>query len=293
MRPERIAIALFIAFAIIGSSGCVTDDGTTTSGWVVIGDPGQSSPRPRTQPDSHAGQGKGLEKAARNHIRSAYRFLKKDKPDHALRELEKARRKMDRTFWYHYYMGGAYYMKGMYGRARDSWELAYRFTRDYRLRSRIRTCQSFVVFRIQGYKPTIGFLRKAVDMDRDNGTARGLLDDLYRDRDRYEEDRRDDRHSSSAKQPAFVGEFLDKSKYGDRDDDREDDRDSDRYRDRDRYDDDDRDHPGKKDKKYKEDKPKKDKEEKYKGKKPSKKPRKKYRVEDDGKFRAYFFIQMP
>ena len=163
MRLERTVFAVVIAIAILGGNGCVTDDGATTGGWVVIGDPGPSSPGPGPQPDRHPGKGKGLETAARNHIRSAYRFLKKDKPDQALRELEKARRKMDRNFWYHYYMGGAYYMKGMYGRARDSWELAYRFTRDYRLRSRIRTCQSFVVFRVQGYQPAVGFLRKALE----------------------------------------------------------------------------------------------------------------------------------
>jgi hypothetical protein len=164
MSVYRIPLAIAVALAILGGSGCVTDDGSTTSGWVVIGDQNQSPHRSRQEPDKHPGKGKGLETAARNHMRSAYRFLKQDKPDHALRELAKAGKKMDRNFWYHYYTGGAYYMKGMYIRARDSWELAYRYTRDYRYRSRIRTCQSFVIFRLQGHQPSIGFLHKAVDM---------------------------------------------------------------------------------------------------------------------------------
>ena len=160
MNLYRIPLAIAIALTLVTGSGCVTDDGRTTSGWVVIGDGNQSPPRTSKEPSRHPGQGKGLENAARNHMRSAYRFLKKNQPDHALRELEKARRKMDRNYWYHYYMGGAFYMKGMYTRARDSWELAHRFTRDYRLRSRIRTCQSFVIFRVQGHQPSIGYLRK-------------------------------------------------------------------------------------------------------------------------------------
>jgi hypothetical protein len=297
MRIYRTALAIAVAFAILGGSGCVTDDGTTTSGWVVIGNQNQPTPRTRQEPERHPGKGKGLETAARNHIKSAYRFLKKNQPDHALRELAKARKKMDRNFWYHYYTGGAFYMKGMYRQARDSWELAYRFTRDYRYRSRIRTCQSFVIFRLQGHQSSIGSLHKAVDMDRDNRTARGLLDDLLAGQERYDRDddrydsrqRSDDRGTSSSEQPGFVKDFLAKSQYGDkdepsRDSGRDDDRYSDRDRDRDQYDDDDRDNKGDKGK-----------DNKYKGKskKPAKKPRKPYRVEDDGRFRAYFYVQMP
>jgi hypothetical protein len=317
MHMYRTVLAIAVALAILGGSGCVTDDGTTTSGWVVIGDQNQSPHRSKQEPDKHSGKGKGHDNAARNHIHSAYRFLKKDKPDHALRELEKARSKMDRNFWYHYYRGGAFYMKGMYTQARDSWELAYRFTRDYRYRSRIRTCQSFVVFRIQGYQSSVGFLHKAVDMDRDNRTAKGLLDDLlagqdnYRNRDDDRYDTRqhsDERETSSSEQPAFVKDLLGNSKYGDKDEPsrdggRDDDRYSDKDRDRDQYDDDDRDNDrsddrdnkGNKDKKYKNDKDDKGKDNKYKGKskKPAKKPRKPYRVEDDGRFRAYFYVQMP
>jgi hypothetical protein len=191
-------------------------------------------------------------------------------------------------------MGGAYYMKGMYRQARDSWELAYRFTRDYRYRSRIRTCQSFVIFRLQGHQSSIGSLHKAVDMDRDNRTARGLLDDLLAGQERYDRDddrydsrqRSDDRGTSSSEQPGFVKDFLAKSQYGDKDEPsrdggRNDDRYSDRDRDRDQYDYDDRDNKGK-DNKYK-----------GKSKKPAKKPRKPYRVEDDGRFRAYFYVEMP
>jgi tetratricopeptide (TPR) repeat protein len=111
-------------------------------------------------------------------MRSAYRFLQKGKPDHAMRELEKARRKMGNNYWFHYYMGGAYYFKGLYEKAGDSWTIAFSYTNDYRLRSRVRTCQSFAVNYSKGDEPSIGFLRTALDMDRDNRHARELLEDL-------------------------------------------------------------------------------------------------------------------
>ncbi|MDF1536971.1 MAG: hypothetical protein P1S46_10820 [bacterium] len=263
----RTSLAIAVSIAILAVSGCVTSDGRSNRGWVVIGDTTNPPPRTGRDPEPHPGKGKGLDVAARNHIRSAYRFLKNDKPDHALRELEKARGKMDSDFWYHYYLGGAYYMKGMHSQARDSWEMAYRFTQDYRLRSRIRTCQSFVVFRIQGQQPTLGFLRNAVDMDLDNGTARGLLDDLFADREHPES-----RSGSGGDQPAFVRDMLENSKYETSDEDK----DNDRHNDSDGRET----GPGKKggpghDKKSKD------------------KEKKRYRIEDNEQFAAYFFVEMP
>ena len=95
-----------------------------------------------------------------------------------MRELEKARRKMGQNYWFHYYFGGAYYLKGMFSQARDSWENAFGYTKDYTLRSRIRTCQSFAIYNLDGEGPSRGILKKAVNMDKENRTAWDLLQDL-------------------------------------------------------------------------------------------------------------------
>lgn len=175
----RTAIVTLAAVFLVTTMGCVTSGGSS-SGWVVVGQPA-SSPPPASQkarPPKSKKNTMGQETAARNHIRSAYRFLEKGKPDHAMREMEKARNKMGNTFWFHYYMGGAYYFKGMYERAGDSWKMAYRYTNDYRLKSRLRTSQSFAVHHLKGDEPSIGFLRMAIDTDGDNRYARELLEDL-------------------------------------------------------------------------------------------------------------------
>lgn len=175
----RTAIVTLAAVFLVTTMGCVTSGGSS-SGWVVVGQPA-SSPPPASQkarPPKSKKNTMGQETAARNHIRSAYRFLEKGKPDHAMREMEKARRKMGQDYWFHYYYGGAYFLKGMFGQARDSWERAYGFTRDYSLRSRIRTCQSFAIYNLDGEGPSMGVLKKAVDMDRQNSTAWELFQDL-------------------------------------------------------------------------------------------------------------------
>ena len=170
--------SLLILFLLPGS-GCVTTDGGST-GWVVLDSPsGPSSSSPSaSQGPSHPGKAQGLQVAARNHLRNAYRFLENGKPDHAVKQLEKARGKMDRDFWFHYYLGGAFYLKGRYGDARDSWKRAYRFTRNPRLRSRIQTCLSFSAYKIEGHDSSVGFLRSALDLDRENRTARDIFNDM-------------------------------------------------------------------------------------------------------------------
>ncbi len=272
MFRGKTVLILGVSIFLLAAPGCATTDGGS-SGWVVIGDAKQPPPQTRKEPKRHPGKGEGLEVAARNHIRSAYRFLQKGKPDHALRELEKARDKMGRDYWFHYHMGGAYYLKGMHAQARNSWEMAFSFSRDHRLRSRARTCQSFVIFRIQGQQPTIGFLRKAVDLDRDNRVARTLLDDLFASRQQPDQD-----HSTDDDQPAYVKDMLKGSKYGTGGDKNGSDRDG-----------------GSDDRKLKTDK--KGKAGQDKGKRPDKKSKskekKKYRIEDKDQFTAYFFVEMP
>jgi len=95
-----------------------------------------------------------------------------------MRELEKARRKMGSNYWFHYYFGGAYFLKGMHSQARDSWEIAFGFTNQYTLRSRIRTVQSFAVFSLQGEGSSMSFLKKAMSIDKENRTAMELFEDL-------------------------------------------------------------------------------------------------------------------
>ena len=176
---SRVAfITVIMIIFLFSVAGCATSDGSS-SGWIVIGNQGSSPSSPgKKPPKNNTKNNKGQQVAAQNHLRSAYRFLEKGKPDHAIREMEKARNKMGSDFWFHYYMGGAYYFKGMYEMAGDSWKIAYRYTNDYRLRSRLRTSQSFAVNHLNGDEPSIGFLRMAIDMDVDNRHARELLEDL-------------------------------------------------------------------------------------------------------------------
>jgi len=179
MYPRTLIISALAAVFLLALMGCSTTGGSS-GGWVVLGQPGSSPPPPPKQPPppKYKQENRGQERAARNHIQSAYRFLQKNKPDHAMRELEKARSRMGNSFWFHYYLGGAYYFKGMYDLAGDSWKMAYRYTSDDRLRSRLRTCQSFAIHHLKGDEPSIGFLKMAIDMDRDNRHARELLDDF-------------------------------------------------------------------------------------------------------------------
>ena len=179
MRPRTVIIIGLVAVFLLANMGCTTSNGSS-GGWVVVGQPGSSPPPPSQQPKPNKKEknNKGQQVAAQNHLRSAYKFLQKGKPDHAMRELEKARNKMGINYWFHYYMGGAYYFKGMYEMAGDSWNVAFRFTNDYRLRSRLRTCQSFAINYREGDEPSIGFLRNAIDMDGENRQARELLEDL-------------------------------------------------------------------------------------------------------------------
>lgn len=192
-----VVIALSI-LALSISTGCSTS-GSSGGGWIVVGDPGPSEPPPRHKAPPPNSQ--GMETAARNHIRSAYRFLEKGKPDHAIRELEKARDKMGNNYWFHYYMGGAYFLKGLYQQAHDSWNISFRYTSDGRLGSRVRTCQSFAAPYLRGEDQSVGFLKAALDLDRENHQARELLDDLSyaRDEDNKGRGKKDREKGSSGK----------------------------------------------------------------------------------------------
>jgi tetratricopeptide (TPR) repeat protein len=176
MRHIRIIPALLLSTVFLLNTDCATTE-SGSDGWIVINGPADTQPPPKQQTLSPR-KATGLEVAARYHVRSAYRFLQKDKPDHAIKELEKARAKMDQDYWFHYYMGGAFYMKAMYREARESWEMAYRYTKDPQMRSRIRTCQSFVVYRINGKDQSLGLLRRAVDLDEKNESAKEFLNDI-------------------------------------------------------------------------------------------------------------------
>lgn len=166
--------ALLIIPIIFLGTGCATMDGGS-GGWVITDSPSKTPGQSQQAPPENA---KGQEVAARNHIRSAYRFLQKDKPDHAIRELDKARAKMGHDFWFNYYLGGAFYLKAMYPDAGKSWETAYSYTRDPRLRSRIMTCRSFAEYMISGQNRSVELLGRAIDLDGKNRSAREFLDDL-------------------------------------------------------------------------------------------------------------------
>jgi len=180
MRPAAGTLAGFLCVLLLSATGCATSGGSS-GGWVVVKQPESPPPPPaarkKSPPDSDR-KARGQERAARNHMRSAYKFLQKGKPDHAIRELEKARNAFGDSFWFHYYLGGAYYLKGMYEKAGDSWKTGNRYTNDRRLRSRLRTCQSFAANFYEGDRGSIGFLRAAIDLDDENRQARDLLKDL-------------------------------------------------------------------------------------------------------------------
>jgi hypothetical protein len=266
VKPRVAFITIITAIFLFSVAGCVTTDGSN-SGWVVV-DPPSSPPPPKTkkQPPTRYKENKGQQVAARNHLRNAYRFLQKNKPDHAMRELEKARMKMGKNYWFHYYYGGAYYLKGMFGQARDSWDRAYRYTYDYPRRSRVRTCQSFAIFNLDGHGPSMVILEKAVNIDRKNTTAFELYQDL-RGTDSYSSyNRPADNKSSSS--PYLQDKFGQKSRSDD-----------DEYANRD---DEDSKH-GKGNKK----------KDNNKNKKHDKKKPKKFKVQNPERFRVYFMIEMP
>ncbi|MCJ7498801.1 hypothetical protein MUP29_00975, partial [bacterium] len=105
MKSRGVFVAIFAAIFLFSVAGCATTDGSN-SGWVVV-DPPSSSPPPRAEkqpppPPPRYNENKGQQESAQNHLRSAYRFLQKNKPDHAIRELEKARRKMGPNYWFYY-----------------------------------------------------------------------------------------------------------------------------------------------------------------------------------------------
>jgi hypothetical protein len=202
-------------------------------------------------------------------MRSAYRFLQKGKPEHAMRELEKARSKMGQNFWFHYYMGGAYYFQGMYVLAGDSWKIAYRYTNDHRLRSRLRTCQSYAINYRKGDEPSIGFLRMAIDNDQDNRHARELLRDLGGSV----------QAPAGKKQPPQVGFMRSSGSGADEGRSHED------VKGRDQDDDDDRNGKSK-------GKKGRDKDDQRHGKSGKKKDKYK-KIRDKERFSAYFMIEMP
>jgi len=266
----RATLTLLVAVLFLFSvTGCATTDGSN-SGWVVVDQP-SSSPPHKTQKKPPRGKqdNNGQQVAARNHLQSAYRFLQKNKPDHAMRELDKARNKMGQNYWFHYYYGGAFYLKGMFVQARDRWENAYRYTDDYPMRSRIRTCQSFAIYYLDGRRSSEAVLEKAINMDRKNRTAFDLFQDL-RGSDAYTS--YDQQGSSKSSGSPYVQEKLGQkgSPEGDNETYREDNgKDNGRH--------------GNGDKK----------KDKNKGKKQDKMKGKKYKIQDDEQFRMYFMVEMP
>ncbi|MDF1526625.1 MAG: hypothetical protein RRA15_06700 [bacterium] len=269
MKSRSVYSVIFAAIFLFSVAGCVTTD-RSNSGWVIV-DPPSSSPPPRAekQPPPRHKENRGQQKAAQNHLRSAYRFLQKNKPDHAIRELEKARGKMGPGYWFYYYYGGAYYLKGMFGEARDTWQIAYRQTRDYQLRSRIMTCQSFAIYYLDGQGPSRGVLEKAFKMDKKNRTARELYQDLtgsdpYRSGDQpsynqsssspYVQEKlgqKDGPEDNNKLYPNEWGKDGSSRGNGDKNKDRK------------------------------------------KGKKKDHKEVKKYKIQDDEQFRIYFMVEMP
>ena len=178
MPGTRCILIVFLLILALSGWGCAITGGGG-SGPVIL-DTGGTSPggRPGAGNGQAAGQAKGHEIAAKNHIRSAYRFLEMGKPGHAQKEIEKARGKMGEDFWFHYYLGGALFLQGKNREASQSWERAFGLTGDTALRSRVRTCQSFAAYRTEGSSTSIGFLRHAVDLDGGNLTARNILQEL-------------------------------------------------------------------------------------------------------------------
>jgi len=183
MAHGKAIVVVFTAVFVLTVFGCATPDGSS-GGWIVVNPPQQPSkpppPHQQNRPPKHEIENRGQERAAQNHMRSAYRFLQKGKPDQALRELEKARPAMGTSFWFHYYMGGAYYFKKMFESAGESWRRAYSYTDDHLLRSRVRTCQSYAAYQLDGGNRSIDLLKMAIALDRSNSQARNLLEDLRR-----------------------------------------------------------------------------------------------------------------
>jgi tetratricopeptide (TPR) repeat protein len=228
LRREKLArlgvlVAVMAALLLI-STGC-TSTGGASDGWVVVDPPERTPPPPppqparKTKPPEHARKNRGQEQAGNNHLRSAYRFLEKNRADHALKELEKAGSSLGTDFRVYYYMGGAYFYKGMYDRASDTWQAAYRYTRNARLRSRLRTCQAYALIHIEGDPGSIPFLEKAIDLDAENRHAEELLRSLERTRERktgtkkdFEKDPRHPPRSGTVEHSRFAEELI-RGKY--------------------------------------------------------------------------------
>jgi len=120
-------------------------------------------------------KGKGLDKAAMNQVRNAYKFLEQGKPEKALQELEKARRMAPDNYWVNYYSAGAYHQLKDYRRARQFWGAAEGGAENQEQRSRVRTAQAFTDFVDGGADQARASLRVALDMDGGNVRARELL----------------------------------------------------------------------------------------------------------------------
>ena len=179
MLPRLTTLVAVMAALMLVCTGCSTT-GDTSGGWVII-DPHETPPPPppsRSKPPETAKKNRGQVQAGVNHLRSAYRFLQKNKADHALKELEKARYKLGADFRVYYYKGGAYYFKGMYSEAFDSWQTARRYTRDPRLRSRLRTCQAYALNHLEGDRGSMPFFKEAIDLDNGNRHAWDLMESL-------------------------------------------------------------------------------------------------------------------
>jgi tetratricopeptide (TPR) repeat protein len=184
MSVRRVIFAVVAAVGLLACAGCVST--SDTGGWVIIDKPETSKAPPpaKKKPPARDMGPPGKRRAAENHLRSAYRFLQKNKPDHALKELQKAGSSRYNDFWIYYYSGGAYYFKGMYGKANEQWDKAYRHAGEYNLKSRLRTCQSYVAYRLEDAEGAAGYLKRALDLDGRNRQARLLLEDLESHMDR-------------------------------------------------------------------------------------------------------------
>ena len=183
MLPRLTILVAIAAALLVINTGCTTTGGSS-DGWIVV-DPYEKTPPPpppprETKPPESAKKNKGQKRAGIEHLRNAYRFLGKNKADHALKELGKARYRLGADFRVYYYVGGAYFYKGMYKKALDSWQTARRYTRNVRLRSRLRTCQAYAIIHLEGYQGAIPFLDKAIDLDEKNRHARELKRSLER-----------------------------------------------------------------------------------------------------------------
>jgi hypothetical protein len=171
-----ICIVMLAGLVIV--SGCGTTGGSMDGPIVVTGE-GSAQPG---MPDSKRNEAPGKTVAAGNHIENAYRFLVKDKPAKARKELEKAGRKGVKGFWLHYYMGGALYFLDEHEAAIRSWEAAYDAAADASKKSRIRTCQSYAQYGMANEALTRQLLTAAADIDPKNFQAGVLLEELEQSR---------------------------------------------------------------------------------------------------------------